>query len=92
MTNASGPPEQGGEAGVSTEHQTFSELCPTKATLQRTQLSDVKLKTFFTSYRRLKTQKHSVSIGLFCSGFAFWFFFFHFNRQFTEAVFLYSKP
>ena len=31
---------------ISTGHQTISELCPTK--------SDVKLKIFFISYRRLK--------------------------------------
>ena len=40
------------------------ELCPTKAASQRTQLSGVKLKIFFLSYRPLKTNKHLVSIGL----------------------------
>ena len=44
------------------------KLCPTKAASQRTQLSGV-TELFFVSYRRPKTQKHSVSIGLSCSGF-----------------------
>ena len=44
------------------------KLCPLKA----------------ASYRRLKNYKHSVSIGLSCSGFPFYE---HFNRQFTYAVF-----
>ena len=43
---------------------------------------------FFITYRRLKTQKHSVSIGLSGSGFSFYE---HFNRQLTYAVFLYSN-
>ena len=43
----------------------------------------------YVSYQRLKTKKHSVSIGLCCSGFSFHG---HLNRQFTYAVFLYSKP
>ena len=74
---------------ISTGHQTFSTLSPTKAASQGTQLSGEKLKKFFISYRRLKTQKHSVSISLFCSGFSFYE---HFNKLFTEAVFLYSEP
>ena len=41
------------------------------------------------SYQRLKTQKHSVPIGLSCSDFSFYE---PFNRRFTYAVFLYSKP
>lgn len=41
------------------------------------------------SYRRLETQKHLVSMGLFCSGFSFCE---HVNRLVTAAVFLYSKP
>ena len=36
----------------------------------------------------LKTQKHSVRIALSYSGF---FFYKHFNRQLTYAVFLFSK-
>ena len=59
-------------------------LCPTKATSQPTQLSGVKLKKSFISYRRLKTQRHSVNIGFPCPGFPFCE---HFNRQFTYAVF-----
>ena len=43
---------------------------------------------FHISYRRLKTQKHSVSIGLPCCGISFYE---HFNRQFNYAGFLYSK-
>ena len=43
----------------------------------------------YVSYQRLKTKKHSVSMGLCCSGFSFHG---HLNRQFTYAVFLYSKP
>ena len=31
----------------------------------------MKLKKFFISYRRLKTQKHLVSIGYFCCGLIF---------------------
>ena len=41
------------------------------------QLTNIKLKKII-SYQRLKTQKHSVSISLFCSGFSFYE---HFNRQ-----------
>ena len=52
-------------------------------------MAAVRLKKFFNSYGRLKTQKHSVSIGLLCSGFPFYEYF---NRQSTEADFLYSKP
>ena len=40
-------------------------------------------------YQRLKTWKHSVRIGLSYFGFSFYE---HFNRQFTYAVFLCSKP
>ena len=40
------------------------------------------------SYRRIKTQKHSVSIELPYSG----SFYEHFYIQLTYAVFLYSKP
>ena len=43
----------------------------------------------YVSYQRLKTKKHSVSMGLCRSGFSFHG---HLNRQFTYAVFLYSKP
>ena len=38
---------------------------------------------FFISCRRFKTHKHLVSIDFSCSG----FFYGHFNRQFTYAVF-----
>ena len=48
------------------------------------QVSGVKLEKFFISYRRLKNQKYSVSIGLSCSGFSFYE---HFNRKFTYVVF-----
>ena len=51
-------------------------------------MSGVKLKRLFVSYRRQKTQKHSVSIGLFCSGFSFPDLFI---RKFTEAVFFIFK-
>ena len=40
------------------------------------------VKNVFISDQRLKTQKHSVSAGVFCSGFPFYE---HFNRQFSEA-------
>ena len=40
------------------------------------------------SYRRFKTQKHWVSVGLSCSGFSFYG---HFNRQLTYAVFVAFK-
>ena len=60
------------------------ELCPTKAASERTQLLGLKLKKSFASYQRLKTDKHSVSIDLPCSGFSFYE---RFNRQFTCAVF-----
>ena len=53
------------------------KLCPTKAASQWAQLSGVKLKKPFICYRRLKTQKYLVSIGLSCSGF---YFHEHFNR------------
>ena len=43
----------------------------------------------YVSYQRLKTQKHSVSMGLCCSVFSFHG---HLNRQCTYAVSLYSKP
>ena len=56
--------------------------------LQRTQFSGMKLEKDIISYRRLKTQKHSVSIGFSCFGF---YFHEHFNRQFTYAVFLYIQ-
>ena len=58
------------------------ELCPIKAPLQRAQLSGVT----FKSYQRLKTQKHSFSMGQCCFGFSFYEYF---SRQFTYAVFLY---
>ena len=74
---------------VSTGHQTFSKPCPTKPAPQHTHLCGVKLSKFFISYRRLKTQKHLVSIDVFCSGI---YFYEHFNRQFTEEISLYSKP
>ena len=45
------------------------------------------VKNVFISDQRLKTQKHSVSAGVFCSGFPFYE---HFNRQFSEA-FLYIQ-
>ena len=66
---------------ISTGHRTISELCPTKA--------DVKLEKFFISYRRLKIQKYSVSVGVSCFGFSFYE---RFNRQFIYPIFLYSKP
>ena len=40
------------------------------------------------SYRRVKTQKHLVSIGLPCSAFPFYE---HFNRQFTYAGIFYIQ-
>ena len=43
------------------------ELCPKEAASQWTKLSGVKLNKII-SYQRLKTQKHSVSIGLYCFG------------------------
>ena len=43
----------------------------------------------YASYQRLKTQKHSFSMGLCSCGFSFHG---HLNRQCTYAVFLYSKP
>ena len=46
-------------------------------------------KKVFISYRRPKTQKHLVSIDLFCSGFSFYEYF---SRQFTEAVFYIQNP
>ena len=55
-----------------------TELCPVAAALQRTQLSGVKLRKNIISYRRLKTQKYSVSRGFSFSGF---YFYEHFNRQ-----------
>ena len=67
---------------ISTRQKT--ELCPTKAASQRKQLSGVKLKKLFESYRRLKTRKYSVSIDRSCSGFSFYM---HFKRQFTYTVF-----
>ena len=42
----------------------------------------------FISYQGLRTNKHSVSIGLFCSGFSFYE---HFNRKFAYAVFFILK-
>ena len=60
------------------------ESCFTTDTVIR---REVKKK--FIRYGRLETQNHSVSIGLSCSGFSFYEYF---NRQFTNAVFLYSKP
>ena len=39
---------------ISTEYQTFSQLYLTKGALQRTQLSDMKLKKFFIIYQHLK--------------------------------------
>ena len=42
------------------------------------------VKNIIISYRRLKTQKHLVSIGLPYSSFSFYE---PFNRQFTDAVF-----
>ena len=60
------------------------ELCPTKAPLQRAQLSGV----MFKSHQRLKTQKHSFSKGQCCFGFSFYE---HFSRQFTYAVFFILK-
>ena len=48
---------------------------------QRKQLFGV---YFFISYHCLKTQKHSISMGLSCSGFSFYR---DFNRQITYAVF-----
>ena len=53
-------------------------------------LSYVRRKLLYNghSYQCLKTQKHSVCIGLFYSGFSLYE---HFNRQFTY-VFLCSKP
>lgn len=51
------------------------ELYPTKAAIQRTQLSGVKFSKFIIiSYRLLKTQKHSASIDPSCSGFCFFMF------------------
>ena len=67
----------------------YIELYSTKAASQETQLSRVKLKALFMDYQRLKTWKHSVRIGLSYFGFSFYE---HFNRQFTYAVFLCSKP
>ena len=45
-------------------------------------------KYIYISYQHLKTQKHSVCLGLSCSGFSFNE---HFNRQFTYAVFYIFK-
>ena len=59
------------------------DLCLTKFVSQRTQLPDVKL-TNYKWLRCLKTQKHSVSMDLSCSGFSFYE---HFSRQFTYSVF-----
>ena len=67
---------------ISTRQKT--ELFPTKATSQRKQLSGVKLKKLFESYRRLKTRKYSVNIDRSCSGFSFYMYF---KRQFTYTVF-----
>ena len=61
------------------------ELSPTKAASQRKQLSGVKLNFKKKSYRRLKTPKHSVSVGHSCSDFSFYE---HFNEHFfTYTVF-----
>ena len=68
---------------ISTRHWTMSGKKLTKAALQRTQLSGVKLNKSFISYQSLKTQKHSVSIGFFYSG-----FYEQFNRKFTYTVFI----
>ena len=64
----------GAPLNISTRHQTMSgkKLCPTKATSQRAQLSGMKSKNIMISYRRLKTQKHLVSIDLPCSSFSFY--------------------
>ena len=62
------------------------ELHPTKSVSQRTQLSSVTLKKYI-SYRRIKTQKHSVSIELPYSG----SFYEHFYIQLTYAVFFIFK-
>ena len=73
---------------IRTTHRTMFgkkiELYPTKAASQRTQFPDLTLKKDFISYRRLKTQKYSVSIRFPCSGFSFCE---HFNRQLTYAFF-----
>ena len=63
------------------------ELTKGTSPSQRTQLLGVKLKKFFTSYRHLKTQMHSVS-----TGFPSPVFYKHFKGKFTYAGFLYSKP
>ena len=60
------------------------ESCPTKAALQQSQLPGVKLKKYFISYRRFKTQKHSVSIGVSCTGFSLYE---HFNRYLLIKLF-----
>ena len=46
-----------------------------EASSKRTQLSGAKLKAIFICFRRVKTQKHSVSVGLYC-----FVFYEHFNR------------
>ena len=66
-----------------------NELYPTKTTSKRTRLPGVKLKKII-SYRRLKTQKHSIRIGLYCS--SFFLFYKHFEREFIYTINLYSKP
>ena len=53
--------------------------CLTTDTVARREVK----KVFYISYRRLKIQKHSVSIGISCPG----FFYKHFQRHFTYAVF-----
>ena len=71
---------------ISTGNQTFSKLCPRKAAFVTDITDQHEVKKLF-SYWRLKPQKYSVSIVLFCSGFSFYELF---NRQFIEAVFLQS--
>ena len=58
------------------------ESCFTTDTVTRGEVKKV------ISYRHLKTQKHSVRIGLPCSGFSFYE---HCNREFTYAVFFILK-
>ena len=57
--------------------------CPQLSWKNKTQKKQKKNKKII-SCRRLKTHRHSVSIGPSCSGFSFYE---HFNRQFTYAVF-----
>ena len=49
--------------------QAKTQVLSDKAASKRAQLYKREIKNLFISYRRLKTHKHSVSIGISCSGF-----------------------